>query len=102
VSSFWSLPGPSQFIERIAAEARAGNSIFIAMPEFHPAFLSVAVRIVLEGDYQWKSLSVDPNTTPSEFLFSYCLPDLHPQIIRTTRTLVSQPEFRNRAIWLDG
>ena len=102
MSSFWTLPGPAHFIENIAAEARAGNSVLIAVPEYHPGFLSGAVRAVIAHDYSWQYLSIDADVRPSEFLFSYCLPDSHPQIVRTVQTLISQPEFRGKAIWLDG
>jgi len=102
MSLFWSLPGPNAFIQQIATETRAGNSVLIAIPKVYPAFLAEAVRGAIRDNYIWNYLSLDSRIRPLEDLFMNCVPDCDPHSLRTVGNLVREPEFWGRAIWVEG
>src|SRR5690349_4793100 len=102
MSLFWSLPGPSSFIEAIATEVRAGNSIVVAIPLFHPPYLSSALRDAIRDDCHWNHLTVEPDRRPAETLFANCVSNTDVHSLRTAANLVKEAEFWNRAIWIEG
>ncbi len=102
MSGFWSLPGPHRFVEQVTSQARAGNCVIIALPEFHPAFLATAIRKSLAEDYTWQQIVCESGVRPTEALFNYCLPELDPKVLRTVRNLIRESDFWGRAIWITG
>jgi hypothetical protein len=61
-SSFWSLPGPSQFVHEIHSEVRQGVNVIVMLPLHTPDGLGVELERQVKDDETlfWRSLRLGP------------------------------------------
>ncbi|HEY7030469.1 MAG TPA: hypothetical protein VH482_04030 [Thermomicrobiales bacterium] len=104
--SWWDLPGPRRFVEAIARDARDGMNIAVCLPHHTPDGLSVAVRRELGDGWTWQHVDVDPRhrLPPVAQLYAQCVSPHHgnPAAIRNAGSLVREPSFAGRLVWLTG
>jgi hypothetical protein len=100
--NWWSLPGPSMFVNSVVDQVGQGRSVFLALPEHAPSRLATAIKRTLGDSYRWCSLTVGDQEDPLGFLYDRCVCDADPRVLRSTTTLVGEPSFQEQIIWLDG
>jgi hypothetical protein len=99
---WWSLPGPSAFVEAVIHDLREGKSVFLHLPAYCPVRLSVSLKQALGEDFAWLSSTADKDSSPINFLYELLVPDADPAQLRSPRTLVVQDSFQGYVIWLEG
>jgi hypothetical protein len=99
---WWSLPGPSAFVNAVIDDLREGKSVFLLLPAYSPGRLSVSLKHALNDDFAWLSSTVDSDATPINFLYDLPVPETDPGQLRSPRTLVSKDSFQGYVIWLEG
>jgi hypothetical protein len=99
---WWSLPGPSAFINAIADDVREGKSVFLQLPSHCPGRLSLSLKQTLGDDFTWLSSTVNEDSTPINFLYGLLVPESDAAQLRNARSLVSQDSFQGYIIWLEG
>jgi hypothetical protein len=107
-ATWWTLPGPSAFIDEILASLRAGRNLIVAMPEHAPPELGEAVgrRVHVDEIWRWRRLS--PSGTeqgrggPVRFLFDQLA--LAPPSLPGpwAERLAEATEMRDRILWIEG
>jgi hypothetical protein len=99
---WWSLPGPSAFINAVADDVREGKSVFLQLPDHCPGRLSLSLRQTLGDDFPWLSSTVNADSTPINFLYGLLVPESDAAHLRNARSLVAQDSFQGYIIWLEG
>jgi hypothetical protein len=100
--NWWSLPGPSMFVNSVVEQLGQGRSVFLGLPEHAPSRLATAIKRTLGDSYRWCSLTVGEDEEPLGFLYDRCVCDADPRVLRSSATLVGEPSFQEQIIWLDG
>lgn len=97
---WWSLPGPSGFLEQVAEDLRDGKCVVLRLPEHAPDDLQAQVRRQIERD--WRRLNAaDLEGDPAEALYGYFAPDAPPEDPRSCRTLLTLDRFLGQAVMID-
>lgn len=105
-AKWWSMPGPSSYVDDIFQELREGKCIIAALPDHVPEGLQTALRRQVYEDaiWAWHTLHADDyeDSDPIELLFALFAPNSQPGIARTAASLAQQESFGCRLIRLDG
>lgn len=107
-ATWWTLPGPSAFIDEILASLRAGRNLIVALPEHAPPELSGAVgpRVHADEIWCWRTLSISSTEQergrPIQFLFDQLQLDLPSPARAWAERLAEAAEMRDRILWIEG
>ena len=106
-SHWWQLPNPANFIDRIVSDLRQGKNVFLALPDYAPTGLRVALntRVIQNDFWYWRPLSLQENHTfiddPVRLLFNhFALKTKNSPL--NVKTLVACKSFYGHIIWLEG
>lgn len=102
---WWRLPGPGTFVARVVADLREGKNVVLCLPEHAPRGLRAAVRADLgDEDWPWYTLDVSEcgGARPELELFARFAPDGPADAIRSVHSLLREPGFAGKVIWLEG
>lgn len=104
--SWWNLPGPSRFVNRISADLQEGKNVFVCLPEHAPSGLSRAVRYAVEETetIPWRTLdlSEEESLLPTDLLFSKFATGHRPDDLRNASTFADQSDLSGGIIWIQG
>jgi len=102
---FWTLPGPSSFIEATVEDLRQGRSVVFCLPDWHPPGLYQAFRSALSSadGWVWERIDCANNLAerPIDILFERYAPGCLPKGARTVWALDQQSSFWGLLLWLD-
>jgi len=93
---WWTLPGPSEFVDRIVRDLRDGVSVVVRMPAHAPAGIDDLIRREVEHD--WHTLEVTCDVSPAELLLSRFAPELKAAAKRDVLTVLETRRLRGVAV----
>lgn len=97
---WWSLPGTSAFLEKVADDLRDGRCVVLCLPEHAPDDLPQEVRRALDRD--WHCFRAEEmGRDPAEALFDYFDPDAPPELPRSPQALLESDRFRDRTLMVE-
>lgn len=102
--SWWSLPGPSAFVDALAQDVRDGKNVVVCLPRHEPAGMIGALKASLH-EWSWDRFDVDPGDErpPVAQLYDRYVPGPgEPAELRNAGTLVRESAFAGHLVWLDG
>lgn len=100
---WWSLPGPSRFLDRVERDIRDGLSIFLELPEERPEGLRGALtERFAESALHWEDVSAAAGDKPLNMLYDLFLPEHPPSALRTMEGLTEGGGFTMLIVWLEG
>lgn len=98
---WWSLPGPSAFLDTAGDDLREGMSLVLRLPEHTPDGVDREIRRSVELDWRCFVVPHDLQGEPAAALLEYFDPDLPPEAPRTCRTLVESSRFRGHGVMIE-
>lgn len=105
---WWTLPGPSAFIDEVIAALRSSRNLLIALPQYAPRGIESAVgrRVFEDSLWHWRTLNLDTCESgikgPIEVLFrGLGLGSPTPEEPWADQ-LADSAEMRDRVLWIEG
>jgi hypothetical protein len=105
---WWSLPGPSGFLDRIADDLADGKHVYLRVPGNEPKRLKAYLKEKwLDHEiYEWRELNLHhfraDADNPVKLLYDIFLPETEPDVIRNAANLARDPAFGGKMIWVEG
>ncbi|WP_157369546.1 hypothetical protein [Zavarzinella formosa] len=103
-SFWWSLPGPSRFIEAVAGSLNDGRSVVVPTPRIRPPQFNDAIRRACDpaGSFQWFEFTWrGEKTSPANWLARQLLKD-SPSVHVDGRILALSNELPSGILWIHG
>lgn len=107
-SVWWSLPGPSRFLNKVCDDLTDGKMVFLQLPANPPRRIKTYLKERwLEHDlYEWRELKLQymnmESGHPAKLLYDIHLPDTPSEVLRNAANLARDPAFGNMIIWVEG
>lgn len=100
---WWTIPGPSEVIERIASAIRDGQCVLVDRSRLTPPGLKRAVRRELDySDRHWDSVSAeDIGEDTFSTLMSRCIPSVSRSSVLSVADFVHHEALAARLLWID-
>ncbi|PYI51060.1 hypothetical protein [Paenibacillus flagellatus] len=105
---WWTLPGPADFLAKVADDLKYGNQVCLMLPVTFPWNLKAYVRELIPdgGGWDWQSLRLDEfgedARNPAALLYGIYLPRTKPSVVRDAASLLREEEFYGKVVWLEG
>ena len=105
---WWSLPGPSRFLDRICEDLTEGKHVCIRMPSNSPGHLKIYLkeRWLDHSYYEWRELNLQyfrsEADSPADLLYETYIPEADPGEIRNAANLARHPSFGKMIVWVEG
>ena len=104
-SLWWSLPGPSNFVNGIVNDLREGRNVFLLLPDNHPTELYSAINRSLQrddlGPFENLALKDISQHSPTYELLLLYDPKVHERKSWNVVTLLDSDSFKGKIIWTD-
>ena len=101
--SFWSLPGPSLYLEDVEEAIREGTSVVTRFPGGVPEGFERAMKERLQKVLGWRSLDAsDAGEDILGFLYGELCPSTSAAYLPSISGFAAQPELRGLVMWIDG
>jgi hypothetical protein len=106
-SLWWQLPNPANFLDRVVRDLRQGKNVFLALPDYAPSDLRIALntRVSQNDLWHWRPLSLQEDRTfidePVRLLFNHFALETENSPFNV-KTLVAHQSFCGNLIWLEG
>ena len=101
---WWQMPGPSEFVSRVAGDLRDGKNVVLCLPQYFSKGFEIAVRNQADDskDWRWDSLECpdDVNHCPIDWLYSRFCPDFVGKKPHSMASLSRDNRFQGRVLWL--
>lgn len=98
------MPGPAEFISRVAGDLRDGKNVVFCLPRHFPRGFEIAIReeTVDNDDWRWDSLECpdDGDVSPVDWLSSRFSPDPSGGTHRSISSLSLDSRFQGHVLWL--
>lgn len=98
---WWTLPGPSEFLDRIAAHLRDGRSTVVRIPAHGPRDVAGAVARVHEADWRSVDAAEADGRPVSDLLLARFDPDLPPSTPRSPRTVAASERLHGQTLMVE-
>jgi hypothetical protein len=105
---WWQLPGPSQFLQRVAQDLSGGKNVLLALPALVPEGLrdALAGQVSRNDLLTWREvpagLGDDSLAKLVERLHEQFAPPEHPGEVLSAATLAAAPAFPGTVVWVEG
>ncbi len=100
---FWSLPGPSAFLDDVEGAVRDGVNVVARFPGGVPGGLERDLRERLHSVFEWTSIDAcRSRLAPVGFLREQVCPDVSPFEIGSVAELAVTESFQGRLLWLEN
>jgi hypothetical protein len=101
-STWWSLPGPANFVDRVADSLRTGRSCAVLLTALTPRGLREAIRRCSDELHnRWQRLLLDSSEAIVPALFESYANEEDNGRERTLANLAEMERFQNRIIWCE-
>lgn len=105
---WWTLPGPSAFIDELVAALRSSRNLLIMLPQYAPPGIENAMgrRVCDDPSWRWRTLSLGPSgsdaATPVQSIFRGLGLDSPRPGESWADRLADASEMQDRILWIDG
>jgi len=101
---WWKLPGPSEFVEELAANICNGRNMLVCLPMHSPRGLGTALRDHVGNEFAWskEEISSDESLNPEEYLYKIYVGDITYGNTPNLVSLLESERFCGRVIWIEG
>jgi len=106
--TFWQLPGPNNYVERVLADLHSGANIILRLPLHIPPNLRSELRMRCEAEERLNWLSATPTDEvadgqfPLHWLWDHYLADASLNTLRTVASFAETFAPRDAVLWIEG
>lgn len=105
-TTWWSLPGPSAFVEDIIETVRTGINVVVCLPDHIPENLRSTLRSSMDDgerlSFEAIDISSEKGSDPLGVLFSRFVSHQRRRPSLTCEDLCREDAFAGKLVWIDG
>ncbi|WP_027891160.1 hypothetical protein [Calidithermus chliarophilus] len=98
---FWTLPGPSSFLARVASSLGEGLNVVLQIPRNFPQLRDLRQRLKEQSVGDFTALTPEPGADPLETLYREFTHQRPPPGSDPLGRLVRCPDFEGRTLWVE-